>query len=321
MGSRKVERWLVPLGAVLMLSLTASFGCGEGGDPAGADSVDTSPGWVYWLQDVDLGALAAAAPARAVVDYSSDGTAAGEWSGEEVESAGAGGTTLLAYLSIGEAEEYRYYWDPAWQEDPPPWLGPENREWAGNYKVRYWMDGWRAILLGSGDEPGYLDRILDQGFDGVYLDIVDAYWYWGEGEGAGEIAADTAAAGMLALIEAIAVHAREERHRPGFLVFPQNGEWLPEDLPTPAERERYYSIVDGIGLEDLFFPGEASENNPWAPRSGALQLADTMIARGGEVLSVEYVTTHAARSRYYPAARDHGFRPLATVRALDVLAP
>ena len=85
---------------------------------------------------------------------------------------------VIAYMSIGEAEDYRYYWDPAWESDPPAWLAGENPDWPGNYKVRYWMDGWQDIIFG--DEDTYLDRIIKAGFDGVYLDIIDAFEYFEE---------------------------------------------------------------------------------------------------------------------------------------------
>lgn len=88
-----------------------------------------------------------------------------------------GGTRLvLAYMSIGEAEDYRYYWKNIWMVDPPSWLGKENKQWKGNYKVHYWKDEWQSLLLG--DENAYLDLILSKGFDGVYLDLVDAFWYF-----------------------------------------------------------------------------------------------------------------------------------------------
>jgi cysteinyl-tRNA synthetase len=88
-----------------------------------------------------------------------------------------GGTRLvMAYMSIGEAEDYRYYWKPAWILTPPSWLGAENPDWPGNYKVRYWEKGWRDIIYGG--DSSYVRKILDAGFDGVYLDIIDAFEYF-----------------------------------------------------------------------------------------------------------------------------------------------
>ena len=88
-----------------------------------------------------------------------------------------GGTRLvIAYMSIGEAEEYRYYWQTEWETNPPAWLVGENPHWPGNYKVHYWNEDWQDIIFGNSDS--YCKRILDAGFDGVYLDIIDAFEYF-----------------------------------------------------------------------------------------------------------------------------------------------
>jgi cysteinyl-tRNA synthetase, unknown class len=83
---------------------------------------------------------------------------------------------ILSYLSIGEAEDYRYYWNPVWKTVRPAWLGDENPEWEGNYKVRYWDQSWQNIICGG--DGSYLKKILDAGFDGVYLDLIDAFGYF-----------------------------------------------------------------------------------------------------------------------------------------------
>ena len=91
--------------------------------------------------------------------------------------ANGGSRLVIAYMSVGEAEDYRYYWSPAWDSRPPGWLAAENPHWPGNYKVRYWEKDWQAIIYGS--EDAYLERVLAAGFDGVYLDIIDAFEYFG----------------------------------------------------------------------------------------------------------------------------------------------
>jgi len=90
--------------------------------------------------------------------------------------ANRGSRLIIAYMSIGEAEDYRYYWQTEWETDPPSWLAEENPEWPGNYKVRYWNKDWQNIIYGKDDS--YLKKILDRGFDGVYLDIIDAFEYF-----------------------------------------------------------------------------------------------------------------------------------------------
>ncbi len=83
---------------------------------------------------------------------------------------------VICYMSIGEAEDYRYYWQKFWTGVPPQWLVAENPEWAGNYKVKYWDKEWQNIIYGNASS--YTNRIINAGFDGVYLDIIDGFEYF-----------------------------------------------------------------------------------------------------------------------------------------------
>ncbi len=83
---------------------------------------------------------------------------------------------VIAYMSIGEAEDYRYYWESSWSVGSPEWIKEENPDWEGNYKVNYWDAGWQQIIYGN--ENSYLKKILNANFDGVYLDIIDAFEYF-----------------------------------------------------------------------------------------------------------------------------------------------
>ncbi len=87
-----------------------------------------------------------------------------------------GSRLVIAYMSIGEAEDYRFYWDNSWSTGNPIWLDRENPDWEGNYKVRYWEDDWQEIILKGADS--YLGKILAAEFDGVYLDIIDGFEYF-----------------------------------------------------------------------------------------------------------------------------------------------
>ena len=83
---------------------------------------------------------------------------------------------MICYMSIGEAEDYRYYWQESWKNNKPVWLDAENPEWKGNYKVKYWEKEWQAIIFGN--DQSYAKKILDAHFDGVYLDIIDAFEFY-----------------------------------------------------------------------------------------------------------------------------------------------
>ncbi len=98
---------------------------------------------------------------------------------DELKTKNNGGIRLIiCYMSIGEAEDYRYYWQESWNTDKPAWLEAENPDWEGNYKVKYWESGWQQVIFGN--DNSYLKKIIDAGFDGAYLDIVDGFEYFEE---------------------------------------------------------------------------------------------------------------------------------------------
>ncbi len=83
---------------------------------------------------------------------------------------------VYCYMSIGEAEDYRFYWNEEWNPKNLDWLDKENKNWPGNYKVKYWNKDWQTIIFGLPES--YLDKIIVTGYDGVYLDIIDAFEYF-----------------------------------------------------------------------------------------------------------------------------------------------
>jgi cysteinyl-tRNA synthetase, unknown class len=76
---------------------------------------------------------------------------------------------VVCYMSIGEAEDYRYYW----KDLDKGLTGSVNPDWPGNYVVNYWEPAWKQIIFGN--DQSYTKRIIEAGFDGVYLDIIEAY--------------------------------------------------------------------------------------------------------------------------------------------------
>lgn len=216
---------------------------------------------------------------------------------------------VLAYLSIGEAEDYRWYWQAAWSHAPPAFLAPENKQWRGNFKVRYWDPGWQALVFES------LDRIVAAGFDGVYLDIIDAFEYFGPDGPHAE--RQTAAADMSQLVLRLAHRARAERAAPDFLVVPQNGATIVEQLGPAAPT--YLEAIDAIGAEDTFFFGGRRENNELKVQKEVLAALERFRDAGKPVLSVEYLTDRAKLRQYLALARAHRFVPCIARRSLDQL--
>lgn len=306
------------LGAAVIATLAAMAGAagavGKKADPAEPPpSLAGVRSWAYQLQGVDLDALARAPVDLIVIDYSRNGEDKHRLSAADVRrlkrKPDGGRRIVLAYMSIGEAEDYRFYWREEWietaepdesgtapaggerkpqanageaaegeepdrwlSEKAPAWLHQENDRWGGNFLVHYWEPEWQQLMFGS---PGsYLGRIMAAGFDGVYLDRVDAYYEFLDER-------RTAALEMVDFVTRLSAHARAERR--GFLIVPQNGEEL-------LVNESYVAAIDAIAKEDLLYgsPDEGEPNNPAQIANSQRWLAAAKAA-GKAVLAVEYL--------------------------------
>ncbi len=282
--------------------------------------------WAYQLQNINLSELAVSDITLIVIDYADD--AGQPFAASEIARLRDSGKVVLSYLSIGEAETYRSYWNPTWiqgddecsaepSEAAPSWLGPVNPDWCGNYSVRFWLPEWQAIIM------DHLDKILAAGFDGVYLDKVDIFYYWlGEEDLGAPSINEQAPAQMADFVSQIAARARTVD--PNFVVVPQNAVEIVEYLDEP-QRGTYLEIIDGIAIEDTFFfptSSETSENAPYNPQEDVLDLLAKYYQPAElPILSVDYVTQPNKVARYYEEATERGFIPYATVRALDRLMP
>lgn len=83
---------------------------------------------------------------------------------------------ILACRSVGEAADYRSYWKKEWNQKQPSWICDPDPDWSGSYKVQCWMPQWKPILYGN--DKAYLDTIMAADFDGVFLDVIDAWQYF-----------------------------------------------------------------------------------------------------------------------------------------------
>ncbi len=100
-----------------------------------------------------------------------------EFSIDDIQSlktkANGGRRLVIAYLSIGEAEDNRWYWQEEWNSNLPDWI-KDYQEWEGNYPVEFWNNQWKDIVY------TYIDKIINNGFDGVFLDKIDIYEFFEE---------------------------------------------------------------------------------------------------------------------------------------------
>lgn len=260
--------------------------------------------WIYQLQEINLRALAEAGPDLVVIDYAKHGDDASAFSHRQIQALRARGIRVVCYLSIGEAEPYRFYWQSSWNPGiTPRWLLPPNPHWPDNFPVEYWNQDWQQILFRGPNS--YLSKILDAGFDGIYLDIVDGYERFARKR-------PQAAQEMKDLIRDIAQVARE-RAGEDFGIFSQNALDLLED---PS----YRAILTGLGKEETYFFPEDERNPPGDMRWEEDQLR-RLVSEGKLVLTVDYPSKESNRVWTARRALAQGFVPYLADTELDRIWP
>ena len=240
--------------------------------------------WGIHLHDLTRDEVFGAAQDLIVIDPTLDGNPARAFSAGDIAAMKTGSDgqrrLVIAYLSIGQAEDYRAYWKPEWLHAPPDWLDRKDASFPDNYEVRYWDRNWQALVFGA--EGAMLDDLIAKGFDGVMMDGVDAFETWSDRHG-------DAAHEMAEFVAALGVHARARD--PGFLLLALNGENLLVD-------GLFAAAIDGVVKEDLFFgQGHLVRENP--PEMVAWATARLALAqkRRLPVFVLEYIPPGAERAR------------------------
>jgi len=89
--------------------------------------------------------------------------------------ANGGSRLVISYINIGAAEKDRYYWKSGWRLLHPLLIKRKYEGYDREYWVRFWKSNWQEIIYGNDDS--YMKKILNAGFDGAYLDNVEAYYF------------------------------------------------------------------------------------------------------------------------------------------------
>ncbi len=249
-----------------------------------------------------------------ILDASFDGEV--PWQREDLDAIRRGlpERKVIAYLSIGEAEDYRSYWHKWWSNHStlsataPAWLCSENPEWKGNYRVKYWNPDWQKIILDS------VDELMAHGFDGVYLDIVDGFETF-EQEGGQYIddrinpeTKQSYRRDMVDWVKAIGIRARQRN--PQALVIPQNGSAL-------LAQADFATAISGIGVEDLFTEGNKLQSK--SHTAEVLAHLQTIKRMGKPVLVIEYPKRDERRAICKSLAKENALVWLVTDRQLKTL--
>jgi cysteinyl-tRNA synthetase len=258
--------------------------------------------WAYWLDNPDLKQLSSTRFELVVIDYSADGSAGKAFTRGQIDMLRRTSCSrrVVSYLSIGQAESYRGYWQQNWKEGNPIWLSAPDPDWEKNYWVHYWHPNWQHVIY------RYLDAIIAAGFDGVYLDRIDAYQ-------------ESYAAGhendMVRFVTNIAHYARS--HSPlgeDFGIIVQNAEELAAHHPD------YVRLVTGIGREEVYVQATNRPTSQSA-RAQTEKYLDLFHQNslGKLVLTVDYANRTDLVRTTYERARAKAYIPYVTGVDLDRL--
>jgi cysteinyl-tRNA synthetase len=242
---------------------------------------------------------------------------------------------LIAYINIGEAEDWRWYW--TWSKDwdcagdpPADWpdyiltCDPDN--WGGDYPVAYWDPAWKDIIIygqnqGSHPDRDYssvIDEALRDGFDGIYLDWVEGFEneaVIAAAQAVGKVSADE----MIAFIQDMRTYA--VARDPNFLIIQQNAAALHEGHPE------LFTLIDAIAQEGIWYDGDATDS--WNDPDGYDQQTDPELtteyiaylnqhlAAGLPVFNCEYALSYANAA--YTKSINKGYVPYVTRCSLSRL--
>lgn len=199
--------------------------------------------------------------------------------------------TVISYLSIGEAESYRPYFKNLNKD----LILEENKNWDGNYTVRFWKEQWQQII------EVYLDQIMKQGFDGVYLDIVDVFHRFKNKKEYAEKMAN--------FINRISRYTKNKNKN--FKIFLQNGIDIITYIDNP---KRLMADIDGVALEAYIFT--YTDHNKTAlslsKEKEHFEYIKKYQNENKTILSVEYNLSEKQRKQYFSLAMQYNFTPLVT---------
>lgn len=227
----------------------------------------------------------------------------------EIGTLEASGKTMIAYISIGEAQDFRSYWQTSWNTSLPSFLLGADPNWPGDYYAEYWNPAWQKIII------NYADNLAKEGYNGIMMDLVDVYNNPTVAAAAGGIAA--AEADMQTFVEAIS--ASTKAINPNFKIIPNNAEALytvnPSDgNPSDATNTAYMSSIDGVLAETTFYN---PNNTPTTWQAANMAYLEHAVAAGKTVLDIEYPTSTTATASAVSQALAAGYVPYIADQALD----
>ena len=272
-------------------------------DAQEAPSIKT---WVYQLQNYKQGRLDEIASTNfdlAVIDLARDGSDE-FFTSDEITAVKSTGKVVFSYFEIGAIEDFR----PEWKLIPEDLKAGEVDGWENEQYVKYWDERWWPIVKGR------VDQSLKAGFDGAYLDLINAY----------EEIPDTGlddeerAKRMVDLISRISEYAKSKNAK--YKIIAQNcPELYTWAFWEPKPNEQYINAIDGVAIESVFYIAhDKPANKGWCKenRDNAIAIKNA----GKLLLGVDYAKKQTSIQDSYKKQSELGFVPYVTHVKLNHIA-
>ena len=253
------------------------------------------PSFAYYLKNPNLQAIKSSSFDFVIIDTENR---KGKFTKAEVAEI-SNQKKVLAYLSIGEAENYRKYWKKEWNRNKPTWIGNENPLWKGNYSISdVTNQTWLNIVKAE------LDSIIETGYHGVLLNGISSY---------NEIGTLEARNHMIEFVIALTQYAKSKNKE--FFVIVQDSEELLQD-------EKYLKTIDGILKQYLVYSWKSDGNkgprNPITEIQKSIDYLKLAKNQNKAVLIVEYVSDDLYQDAKQIIDKE-GFIGYSAPRLLDTL--
>lgn len=214
------------------------------------------------------------------------------YTASEIKRLNVAGVKVLAYLSVGEAEKYRSFFSKLAGTDL---IIGENPHWPENYPVKFWDPLWKDLLI------KYSKEILNKGFNGLFVDVVDAWQNFPEPD------QPNRKKQMENLLIDLARHMLNHDSKHWLII--QNSHEL---LENPCLQK----LTTGINQESLFASWAETEIDPdW--QKYKIAALEKLRRQGKIVTLIEYTREPIDMARIRMRAAVHGFTPYFTVKELD----
>ncbi len=242
---------------------------------------------------------------------------------------------IIAYIDIGQAETWRWYYQDSWEVGNPAWIVAEDPDdWEGCYPVAFWNSVWQRIVITGYEGRSMVEESLKAGFDGIYMDWVEAFSDESVKAKAIVDGVENVSGAMFDFVQNIRDYARTQspNANPDYLVIAQNASDLYETDPS-----RYREVIDAIALEGIWYDGNGGFDD-WSDPAGYNMATNSLFSDWTEevlamlvpmkphmpIFCVEYAQdvdgNNLASHVYNTLAPGQGFIPYCTRRSLAQLS-